>query len=207
MEWLAAQLQAALAGGDEFSRWLVGAADGEARYELTRWGFLRGLGVIYLIAVLSLWPQLRGLVGPHGGLPAQELLAAAGRCRAAGIGAGAISPVVAAVPPDLPVGYREADERRPHVAQSHGARLPLLDAAAPHLDRLVRESAPGRRQEADGGGHLSARDRRPVPDLRAPPRAACGLRGRDLDAAPDLRDWELQLLQSPHDRPRAPAGG
>src|SRR5438876_421024 len=79
MEWLAAQVHAALAGVDEFSRWLVGAADGKSSYELTRWVFLRALGVIYLIAFLSLWPQLRGLIGPQGILPAQDLLAAARR--------------------------------------------------------------------------------------------------------------------------------
>ena len=79
MEWLAAQVQALLAGVEEFSRWLVGAADGKSSYELTRWVFLRGLGVIYLIAFLSLWPQLRGLIGPQGILPAQDLLAAARR--------------------------------------------------------------------------------------------------------------------------------
>src|SRR3989442_947130 len=79
MEWLAAQAQALLAGVDEFSRWLVGAADGKSSYELTRWVFLRALGVIYLIAFLSLWPQLRGLIGPQGILPAQDLLAAARR--------------------------------------------------------------------------------------------------------------------------------
>src|SRR5256886_5511862 len=79
MECLAAQVHAALAGVDEFSRWLVGAADGKSSYELTRWVFLRALGVIYLIAFLSLWPQLRGLIGPQGILPAQDLLAAARR--------------------------------------------------------------------------------------------------------------------------------
>src|SRR5205807_9485634 len=79
MEWRAAQVQAALAGVDEFSRWLVGAADGKSSYELTRWVFLRALGVIYLIAFLSLWPQRRGLIGPQGILPAQDLLAAARR--------------------------------------------------------------------------------------------------------------------------------
>src|SRR5438445_348580 len=131
----------------------------------------------------------------------------AARCRAPGIGAGALSPRVAAVPPNVPVGHREADERRPHVAQSHGARLPLLDSTAPHLERLVCESAPGWRQEADGRGHLSARDRRPVPDLRAPPCAARRLHRDNPDAAPDLRDRELQLLQSAHRGTRAPAGG
>src|SRR2546428_4613082 len=79
MEWLAAQVQALLAGVDGFSRWLVGAADGKSSYELTRWVFLRALGVVYLIAFLSLWPQLRGLIGPQGILPAQDLLAAARR--------------------------------------------------------------------------------------------------------------------------------
>src|SRR3989442_9314028 len=79
MEWLAAQVQVLLAGVDDFSRWLVGAADGKSSYELTRWVFLRALGVVYLIAFLSLWPQLRGLIGPQGILPAQDLLAAARR--------------------------------------------------------------------------------------------------------------------------------
>src|SRR2546423_12265839 len=79
MEWLAPKVQAALAGVDDFSRWLVGGADGKSSYELTRWVFLRALGVVYLIAFLSLWPQLRGLIGPQGILPAQDLLAAARR--------------------------------------------------------------------------------------------------------------------------------
>src|SRR5439155_3710081 len=35
MEWLAAQVQALLAGVDEFSRWLVGAADGKRSEEHT----------------------------------------------------------------------------------------------------------------------------------------------------------------------------
>src|SRR3989442_4661008 len=79
MGWVAAQVQALLAGVDDFCRWLVGAADGKSSYELTRWVFLRALGVVYLIAFLSLWPQLRGLIGPQGILPAQDLLAAARR--------------------------------------------------------------------------------------------------------------------------------
>jgi len=43
---------------------------------LTRWVFLRLLGVVYLCAFASLWPQVRGLIGSHGILPAGEYLAA-----------------------------------------------------------------------------------------------------------------------------------
>ncbi len=43
-------------------------------YVLTRWIFLRMLGVIYLIAFVSLWAQINGLVGSHGIIPAQDFL-------------------------------------------------------------------------------------------------------------------------------------
>lgn len=39
-------------------------------YLLVRWIFLRALGVIYLIAFLSLWVQIMGLIGSSGILPA-----------------------------------------------------------------------------------------------------------------------------------------
>lgn len=39
-------------------------------YVLVRWCFLRCLGLIYLIAFLSLWVQLMGLIGSNGILPA-----------------------------------------------------------------------------------------------------------------------------------------
>src|SRR6266567_5237495 len=43
-------------------------------FTLTRWVFLRALGVIYLIAFVSLWVQVKGLIGSHGILPAQQYL-------------------------------------------------------------------------------------------------------------------------------------
>src|ERR1044071_6359031 len=49
-------------------------ATAPAPYVLSRWIFLRGLGVIYLVAFLSLAVQLRGLIGPAGILPAGEFL-------------------------------------------------------------------------------------------------------------------------------------
>lgn len=41
---------------------------------LTRWLFLRGLGVIYLIAFVSLWVQMAGLIGQRGILPAGDFM-------------------------------------------------------------------------------------------------------------------------------------
>ena len=46
---------------------------------LARWIFLRALGAIYLIAFLSLWTQLSGLIGSHGILPAGQFMADAER--------------------------------------------------------------------------------------------------------------------------------
>ena len=43
-------------------------------YVLSRWLFLRLLGVVYLVAFLSLVPQVTGLVGEHGLLPARPFL-------------------------------------------------------------------------------------------------------------------------------------
>lgn len=45
-------------------------------YDLSRWLFLRLLGLIYLIAFISLWLQLDGLIGQHGILPAPDFLQA-----------------------------------------------------------------------------------------------------------------------------------
>lgn len=55
---------------------LVGSSSGST-YTLSRWVFLRALGVIFLIAFVSLWVQIKGLIGSQGILPARELLAAA----------------------------------------------------------------------------------------------------------------------------------
>ena len=44
---------------------------------LSRWLFLRLLGLVYLAAFISLWVQIDGLVGSRGILPAQDLFARA----------------------------------------------------------------------------------------------------------------------------------
>ena len=59
---------------DNGARWVVGMTPGGSTYVLSKWVFLRALGVIYLVAFASLWVQIRGLVGPHGIYPAEEFL-------------------------------------------------------------------------------------------------------------------------------------
>ena len=43
-------------------------------YALARWLFLRLIGLSYLAALVSLWPQLGGLYGPRGILPVEHFL-------------------------------------------------------------------------------------------------------------------------------------
>ena len=43
-------------------------------HSLARWLFLRALGAVYLVAFLSLWVQVAGLIGSRGILPAATFL-------------------------------------------------------------------------------------------------------------------------------------
>lgn len=61
---------------DSWSGWLVGSTDGRSTYALTRWLFLRLLGLIYLVAFVSLWVQVKGLIGRDGIAPAYQYLQA-----------------------------------------------------------------------------------------------------------------------------------
>ncbi len=56
------------------SAFLWGPQVDAPRYERTRDLFLRSLAIIYLIAFASLWPQIRGLLGERGILPAKMLM-------------------------------------------------------------------------------------------------------------------------------------
>lgn len=58
------------------TRWLWGTHTERTTYYLSRWLLLRGLGCIYLIAFLSLWVQIHGLIGSNGILPAEQYLTA-----------------------------------------------------------------------------------------------------------------------------------
>jgi lipase maturation factor 1 len=55
-------------------RWLFDSRNGPSDRFLSRWIFLRALGVIYFSAFFSLVFQIRGLIGPEGILPAGEYL-------------------------------------------------------------------------------------------------------------------------------------
>ena len=71
------------------TRWFWGRHVEQPDYFLTRWIFLRALGVVYLVAFISLWTQISGLIGHNGILPADQFMSAAKQqCDAQGIGPG-----------------------------------------------------------------------------------------------------------------------
>lgn len=60
----------------------------QPEHYLVRWTFLRALAVIYLVAFVSLWTQIDGLVGSRGILPVDQFMAAVTeQVKANGIGA------------------------------------------------------------------------------------------------------------------------
>jgi predicted DCC family thiol-disulfide oxidoreductase YuxK len=54
------------------TRWLWGDHVEPPQHFLVRWLFLRSLAIVYLIAFISLWTQIIGLVGQNGILPAKS---------------------------------------------------------------------------------------------------------------------------------------
>ncbi|PZR75756.1 MAG: hypothetical protein DLM52_07145, partial [Chthoniobacterales bacterium] len=58
------------------TRVLWGRDVSQPSYATTRRIFLRALGLIYLIAFISLWLQIDGLIGEHGILPARDFFSA-----------------------------------------------------------------------------------------------------------------------------------
>jgi len=59
------------------TEWLLGAeapGEGPRTHLLPRWFFLRALGLIYFSAFYSLISQIKGMMGPHGILPASGYL-------------------------------------------------------------------------------------------------------------------------------------
>jgi len=69
------------------TRWSWGRHVELPDYFLTRLIFLRALGLIYLVAFVSLWSQIGGLIGHGGILPADQFMTAIKQqCDARGIG-------------------------------------------------------------------------------------------------------------------------
>ena len=58
------------------TRWFWGTHTDRTAFHFSRWLFLRALGCIYLIAFLSLWVQIHGLIGSNGILPVDQFLIA-----------------------------------------------------------------------------------------------------------------------------------
>ena len=58
---------------------LTRSKDDASRWVLSRWLFLRMLGVVYFVAFVSLWVQVEGLIGSNGILPVADYLDAASR--------------------------------------------------------------------------------------------------------------------------------
>lgn len=56
------------------TRWGWGQQVEVPSYFLVRWLFLRGLGLVYLFAFISLWMQVDGLIGHNGILPAGQYM-------------------------------------------------------------------------------------------------------------------------------------
>src|ERR1041385_6911746 len=56
------------------NRWLWGEHVESPQHHLVRLVFLRSLAIVYLIAFISLWIQIIGLVGENGILPAQSTM-------------------------------------------------------------------------------------------------------------------------------------
>lgn len=74
-------------GFSRLTRWLWGRHVEQPDYFLTRWIFLRALGLIYLIAFVSLWTQISGLIGHNGILPTDQFMSAVKQeCAARGLG-------------------------------------------------------------------------------------------------------------------------
>ncbi|TSC58612.1 MAG: hypothetical protein Greene041619_486 [Candidatus Peregrinibacteria bacterium Greene0416_19] len=58
-----------------FLSWLTGiSGEGTSSFVISRWVFLRALGIIYLIAFVSFWVQAKGLIGSRGILPIQDMM-------------------------------------------------------------------------------------------------------------------------------------
>ena len=167
----------------------------------------RRRGRLALLAVrLRLRTDLPGVpVGPapaRGGPPRRLPRLAAPRpapSRRRAAAARAIPPRVAALPPDASLGSGQARQRRSGVAGPVGASLPLLDAAASAVDRVVRALAAGLAAYPVVRRDARGRARRAAALLRARPAAAARRDGDDRAADRDRADRKLRVLQ-PADR-------
>jgi len=88
-EWFYRLVARHRAGFSRLTRFLWGQHVEVPTHYLTRWVFLRLLGLIYLIAFVSLWTQVDGLIGSNGVVPAADFMEALQRGSVAHNGWGA----------------------------------------------------------------------------------------------------------------------
>ena len=128
---------------------------------------------------------------------ARGLAAVAGR---------ALPPALAPLPADVLVGLGQARERRPDLAQPHGAALPLRDAAAAALDRVVPAPAARRGSRRSRRSFSSSSSSSFRFSIFAPRRLRLfAFRATVAAAAAHRRDGQLRVLQPADARARRPA--
>jgi predicted DCC family thiol-disulfide oxidoreductase YuxK len=74
IEWFYRVVARHRTGFSRLTRFLWGRHVEMPTHYLTRWVFLRMLGLIYLIAFVSLWMQVDGLIGSNGIVPAADFM-------------------------------------------------------------------------------------------------------------------------------------
>ena len=75
-EWVYRLIARHRRAASRLDRLVSGTDPAPSSYGLSRWLFLRLLGAIYLVAFVSLWVQVHGLIGADGILPVSDFLEA-----------------------------------------------------------------------------------------------------------------------------------
>ncbi len=79
MEWCYDRVARNRPTFSRLTRWLWGSAPSRSTFSFSSWLFLRLVALSFLIAFVSLWTQIGGLLGSHGLLPVNNFLSAATR--------------------------------------------------------------------------------------------------------------------------------
>ncbi len=116
-----------------------------------------------------------------------------------------VSAVVAAVSPHIRLRVRQAHVGRSDVAQPQRAGLPLLDAAAAHLDCVVCEPQPPMAQARVRDRHVCAGAGCACAAVRHSAHAPGVVPGSGRDAGPDRCHGQLHVLQPADHRARLAA--
>src|SRR6266849_9619358 len=105
--------------------------------------------------------------------------------------------MAAALPPHVSLRIREASQRRPELARSYCADIPLRNAAAPHACRMAYPAVADLVSQSVHPGDVCNRVGAALCDFRSGTvlSASC-FAGVHYFHAFDCADWQLRLLQS-----------